>query len=392
MGPSALGLDLGIRYFLYGTLCHPPLLARVIGREVEARPASLPGHAVRQALSGAAAQAFPLLCVGGAGAPGLLIEVTEAEAARLAYYESCFSFYIKEMPVETDVGAVPARVFFPSPGQWAAGGPWQLADWQRDWGEIAALAAEEVMAGMGRMTPQQVRARYPAMLARAASRLRARGPHPARVRRTAEPGDVRVNRVETPYRRFFAIEEYDLSHRQFAGGFGPVLDREAFVSVDAAVVLPYDPIRDRVLVIEQFRVGPFARGDSNPWLIEPIAGRIDAGETPEDAARREALEEAGLALGPLLPAPSFYPTPGAKTEYLYCFIGLADIPDAERQLGGVADEGEDIRAHLLSFDELMALLDSGEADNGPLVVLALWLARHRPVLRARAEAEARRRA
>jgi hypothetical protein len=90
----------------------------------------------------------------------------------------------------------------------------------------------------------------------------------------------------------------------------------------------------------------------------------------------------------MIAAPSFYPSPGAKSEYLYTFIGLADIPDNSAQPGGLDAEGEDIRAHIVSFDALMALLDSGEADNSPLLILALWLARMREDLRARARAAA----
>ena len=157
--------------------------------------------------------------------------------------------------------------------------------------------------------------------------------------------------------------------------------REAFVSGDASVVLPYDPVRDRVLLIEQFRFGPFARGDTQAWSVEAIAGRIDGGETPEIAARREAREEAGLELHRLIPGPSYYPSPASKTEYLYSFIGLADLPDGITGIHGVATEAEDIRSHLVSFDRLMDLVDSGEIDNAPLVLIALWLARQRDGLR-----------
>jgi len=139
-------------------------------------------------------------------------------------------------------------------------------------------------------------------------------------------------------------------------------------------------------LIEQFRTGPLARGDQNPWQLEAIAGRVDAGETPAEAAVREAGEEAGIVLEHLLEAPNFYPSPGAKSEYIYCFIGLADLPDGAARPGGMEEEGEDIRPHLVSFDVLMALVDSGEADNGPLIVLALWLARQRAALRAAAGA------
>ncbi|MCL7466419.1 NUDIX domain-containing protein [Phaeovulum sp. NW3] len=316
------------RYFLYGTLRHPPLLAQVLGRDAEGVAARLSGVTVHEALCRGVPQGFPMLCAGGAGAPGIVVELTAPEAARLDYYESGFSFEIKEMQVETQAGPVPARVFWPKAAgvSLQPGGPWDPDAWVRDWGDLATLAAAEFMAGLGRVAPERARARYPAMLARAAARRRAGAAKPARLRRPAAPGDVRVEQAQIAYAGFFSVEDYRLSHRQFAGGHGPLLDRTAFVSVDAAVLLPYDPVRDRVLLIEQFRMGPFARGDANPWLIEPIAGRIDAGENPEEAALREAAEEAGLRIDRLIAGPSFYPSPGAKTEYLYCSSVLPICP------------------------------------------------------------------
>jgi hypothetical protein len=69
-------------------------------------------------------------------------------------------------------------------------------------------------------------------------------------------------------------------------------------------------------------------------------------------------------------------------EYLYSFVGLADLPDGSAGLGGLAEEHEDIRAHLLPFDDLMALVDSGEVQTAPLLVTIYWLAANRERLRA----------
>ncbi|MGB5870909.1 MAG: NUDIX domain-containing protein, partial [Albidovulum sp.] len=184
-----------------------------------------------------------------------------------------------------------------------------------------------------------------------------------------------------PYAAYFSVEEYALRYRRFDGEMSAELERAAFISGDAAIVLPYDPIRDRVMVIEQFRVGPYARGDANPWLIEAIAGRVDGGESPEEAARREAVEEAGLTLEKLIAGPDYYPSPGAKAEYLYSFVGIADLPDAAAGTGGLEDEDEDIRSHVIPFAQLMALIASGEVNNAPLIILAYWLDGQRPALR-----------
>ncbi|MBD3788115.1 MAG: NUDIX domain-containing protein [Sphingomonadales bacterium] len=369
-------------YFFYGTLCHPPLLQAVLGHLPEVSPAVLEGYQIREAQDAAGAGlGFPVLVSGAGAAPGLLVAVTPEDQARLDFYETGYVTEVIEARDATGTARA-ARVYLPAPGRWQAGAPWVLADWAARWGAIAPEAAREFMALRGQIPAEQALARYGQIKVRAASRLRAgAGAKPARLRRAAGPGDVEVTALSTVYARFFAVEDYTLRHRLFDGGMSAPLSRAAFVSGDAAVVLPYDPARDRVLLVEQFRTGPLARGDLNPWMLEPIAGRVDPGESPEDCARREAGEEAGLSLGALIAGPSFYPSPGAKSEYTYCFIGLADLPEGAARPGGMEDEGEDIRPHLISFDDLMALVETGEADNGPLLVLALWLARLRPELR-----------
>jgi nudix-type nucleoside diphosphatase (YffH/AdpP family) len=260
-------------------------------------------------------------------------------------------------------------------------GPWRLEDWVARWGEVTVATVRDAMALFGQADPPAVGARMPLMMVRGASRLRAAGSQ-AELRRAANPGDVAVARRRQPYARFFAVEEYDLRFRRFDGAMGDEVNRAVFLSGDAVTVLPYDPLRDRVLLIEQFRIGPFARGDDQPWLLEAIAGRIDPGETPEQTARREAAEEAGLELGELLPVASYYPSPGAKAEYLYSFVALTDLPDGAAGTFGVAEEAEDIRGHLISFDRVMELVGTGEINNAPLLVTVLWLQRERARLRS----------
>lgn len=368
--------------FLYGSLCHAPLRAVVAGDDGGGpiRPARLKDHAVFMAEG----ESFPMIVAReGAEAEGILLtEPSEQALARLDYYEGGFGYRLVPVEVVTDEGPVQARMYLPPEIGLTPGAPWDLADWAERWGPLSCLTAEEVMADMDLRPPAEVARRFGPLRARAQARLNARKAAPTTLRRRAKPGDVRLTRRNLAYSQFFSVEEYDFSHRKFSGEHGPEVNRTTFISADAVTVLPYDPVRDRVLLIEQFRAGPYARGDAQPWMLEAIAGRIDGGETPEQSARREALEEAGLELGELHLVAQYYPTPGAKSEYLYGFVATADLPDEAAGIAGLEGEGEDIRSHVISFDRAMELLDSGEINVGPLILLVLHLSRLRETLRS----------
>lgn len=373
--------------FLYGTLRDRAVLETVLGRAVtgaELSPAQLPGHAAREVVPGG----WPLIRPEpGAMAPGLLFAIpSAADRARLDYYELGYGYRLRPAEVQGADGDVRrALVYFPPERGIETGGPWYLADWQARDGGLAAEAAAEYMSFFGIEPTESVALRYPQMLARAQSRLAARGaPRPQRVHSGLQSAAIEVRAARRPYARFFSVEERDLVLPGLGGGKVAQQNRAAFVAVDAVMVLPYDPLRDRVLVVEQFRIGAYLRGDPHPWTLEPVAGRRDPGESPEETARREALEEAGVRIGRLEKIAEYYPSPGCLSEYHISYLGIADLPELGRGLHGLDAEAEDIRAHVLPFDDLMAAVESGEAETGPLILAVLWLAQARGRLRARA--------
>lgn len=354
---------------LFGTLLDDELRAIVAGT-------SLPGrrvHAAGQAVWKSAAGDWPVL-TGGSGTQALLVEPGAEAQARLDFYEAAFGYRRARVAVEIDAALCEVDVYRPDTPETASSTPWSLSAWQEMWGPLTRQAANETMALRGRMGPAELARAMPTIRIRAAAGLRAfSDPAPIDLRAGNTRDTVKVLEDDRPYTAFFAVRETRLTHPTFHGERTEPLTRAGFAMGDAVTILPYDPARDRVLVVEQFRYGPWLRGDRYPWSLEPIAGRIDPGESPETAAHRETSEESGLSLHRLVPLARYYPSPGAVSEYLFSFIGLADLPDDAAGLGGLEDEGEDIRSHVLSFSRLEALIDKGEVDNAPLLLSALWL-------------------
>jgi ADP-ribose pyrophosphatase len=232
----------------------------------------------------------------------------------------------------------------------------------------------EIAGLRGLLTAEEVRDRLPSVMVRAIARARGRASAtPVTLRRPWRPEDATGEAAGRPYAGFFALEEHVLRHRRFDGSMSPPLARAVFASGDAVTVLPYDPRRDAVLLIEQFRAGPFARRDPVPWRLEAIAGRCDAAEDPEATARREAREEAGLELGRMERALAYYPTPAIASEYITSFVAEADLPEGGGGVFGLPTENEDIRAFVVPRAEAETALKVGEVDIAPLALSLLWL-------------------
>lgn len=362
--------------FFYGTLRHMPLLECVLGRaadDLDFADAALPTHAVLAARDGP----FPVLLPDAeAQAPGVVVRgLSERDIARLDYYEAGFDYDLQRLALAS--GEV-ADVYVPAGTPSPTDGPWDLAQWIEMWGAMSVAASEEVMDGFGTITAQEVARRFPRIRARAWSRVLAQN--------SRHGSDVLAGRVEIvnrtrAYTGFFGLDEIQLRHETFDGGMSEVLERGVFISSDAAIVLPYDPVRDRVLLVEQIRLGAIGRHDPVMWQMEPVAGLIDSGESPQDAAHREAHEEAGLIFDRLEAVGECYASPGAATDFFHLYVGLCALPDGSAGVSGEVEEGENIRSHILSFDALMELAEARRTANAPLTLLTYWLAYHRDRLR-----------
>ncbi|MBQ4798428.1 NUDIX domain-containing protein [Pseudoalteromonas sp. MMG006] len=188
--------------------------------------------------------------------------------------------------------------------------------------------------------------------------------------------DVTVKPVKNLYKGFFQVDLYQFEHALFAGGTSEVISREILERGDAIAVLPYDPISDTVLLIEQIRIGAI-KSKHSPWLLECIAGMTDGSTDYESVVKKEAFEEAGLELNELEFMLSYLSSPGGTTERLYLYLARADLSQVQTGVYGLESEGEDIKTHVLSVDDALTRLNNGEIDNAATVICMQWLALNR---------------
>ncbi len=193
--------------------------------------------------------------------------------------------------------------------------------------------------------------------------------------------DVRVVKESAAFTGYFSLRRVSLQHRLFAGGWSELLSREVFDRGDAVGVLPWDPVSDELIMLEQFRVGAM-RGDDSPWMLELVAGVVEEGESDAQVARREAVEEAALEIQLLEPVATYYPSAGACSEQVRLFIGKTTRP-AVAGIHGCSDEGEDIKVHVLPREQALALLAAGKILNGHSLITLQWLQIHGADLRER---------
>jgi len=193
--------------------------------------------------------------------------------------------------------------------------------------------------------------------------------------------DVEIIEAPVVYDGYAQVKRVRLRHALHAGGMGAAIDREMVERGHAVGVLPYDPARDAVALIRQFRIGAWGAGD-DPWLVETVAGIVDEGESAEDVARREAVEEAGCEIGALMRICAYYPSPGILTERIALYCGIADL-GAVGGIHGLGHEGEDIEAFVLPYEDAVRGMDEGRILDAKIVIALQWLAARRDGLRRR---------
>lgn len=200
-----------------------------------------------------------------------------------------------------------------------------------------------------------------------------------------EGREVRIVASRDAWRGFFRFEVVDLKHRRFDGQMSPTITREILHIPEAAAVLPYDPVIDSIVLIEQFRAGCM-RHPTGAWLIEVVAGLVGPGECAVETARRELVEEAGLEARRIEKIATYVASPGAVTERSTCFIAEVDASGAGG-LHGLEHEAEDIRSFVVPLQTAFDWLENGRILAANTIIPLRWLQAHHTELRRRWLAE-----
>lgn len=195
---------------------------------------------------------------------------------------------------------------------------------------------------------------------------------------------IEISEKTTPYQGFFRLEKYRLRHTLFGGGWSRWLIRERLARGRAAGVLLYDPALDAVVILEQFRIGAVHDGEppERAWMLEVVAGLVEEGETPEDVARREAVEEAACVAGAMEFICEYHVSPGGDSERITLFCGRVDASQAGG-VHGLPAEGEDILARVYPVSQAFAMLQAGEFRSAMPIIALQWLQLHHRELRQR---------
>lgn len=173
------------------------------------------------------------------------------------------------------------------------------------------------------------------------------------------------------FQGFFKLMEYQLQFERFDGAGKVEINREVFERGTAAAAIVYDPHADSLVLVEQFRSGAIQL--QHPWLLELIAGIIEPNESASEVIKREAIEEAGCALSNVSQIAHYLVSPGGSTEALTIFAATTDSTEVA-DIGGLEEEGEDIKVHVIPRQEMMQRLEMGQIDNAMTLVGMQWLA------------------
>lgn len=170
---------------------------------------------------------------------------------------------------------------------------------------------------------------------------------------------------------FFKVDEVHVRYEQFDGHMSAPVRQLVFERGDSVAAILMHEETGGVILIKQFRYPTYEKGPG--WIIEAVAGKLEDDELPEEAIRREIVEEVGYAVTDLTHISTFYLSPGGASERIILFLARVSNTDKIAGGGGLETENEDIQTITFSFPELWAALESGQIVDAKTLVGILWL-------------------
>lgn len=184
---------------------------------------------------------------------------------------------------------------------------------------------------------------------------------------------VRITKEELLSDNWYVLKRFSFDLRRRDGTWQPQT-REVYDRGNGATILLYNLERRTVLLTRQFRIPAFVNGHSG-FLIEAAAGLLDDA-SPEQRIRAEAEEETGYRVDSVKKIYEAFMSPGSVTERIHFFIGEYKASDRIGDGGGLVDEGEDIEVIELTFEQAVAMVESGEIADGKTIMLLQYMQLH----------------
>jgi ADP-ribose pyrophosphatase len=150
-----------------------------------------------------------------------------------------------------------------------------------------------------------------------------------------------------------------------------VQERDVLIAGKVVVVIPIDVVRQELVLIRQVRL-PAQLANGHGDMVEFVAGRVEAGESLIESARRECTEETGLAPQKLIELLTFLSTPGVTDEEVTIFLAAVDATKV-REGSLTTPDGEKLFVHRVSIDTAVATLDQNKMRGSPMIIGLQWL-------------------
>jgi len=179
-------------------------------------------------------------------------------------------------------------------------------------------------------------------------------------------GVVEMSNKEIIHEHWFKVVKATVSYSNWNGGMGKPSEHTFVEGREGVSCVLYDTERDTFVLIEEFRIG--AVYDKEPWLVGIVTGGLEPDEEPIEGAVREVIEEARIRPTEMVHMLTYKPSPGFTTHVMHAFLGFVDSTKLSTEIGGLDEEGEDIRVRVLKYSEVLAMLETNELVNGTAII------------------------